>query len=335
MKVLICRYARACKNLVIVAAVLTSSACSQMPAVVQDYSDFVFNNKYLASLTTSEQAERVPMRQPVRTVTVQKGDSVSHIARQLKISTSDLISANNLRKPYSLKVGQVLRLPVGRIYTVRKGDFLSKIAAIQRADMNAIAKVNKLRKPYTLHVGQKLKIPYVGMSSSARMEVASRKKTSSKSSKKKATKKVRKFKKSTKKKATKTRSSRRSVGRFAWPIKGKLVSKFGAKKGGVFNDGINITARAGSKIKASEAGTVVYTGNGLKGYGNLMIIRHSGGWMTAYAHSKSFAVKKGQKIRKGQVIAYVGRTGNVTKPQVHFAIRKGRDAVDPMKYLAS
>jgi murein DD-endopeptidase MepM/ murein hydrolase activator NlpD len=122
--------------------------------------------------------------------------------------------------------------------------------------------------------------------------------------------------------------------RFIWPVAdGKIVSHFGPKSAGRSNDGINVAVPEGEPIWASAGGTVVYAGNDLKGYGNMVIIRHKDGWMTAYAHARSIAVKKDDTVKQGDIIAYVGTTGGVPTPQVHFAIRNGRTPVDPELYL--
>ncbi len=123
--------------------------------------------------------------------------------------------------------------------------------------------------------------------------------------------------------------------RFQWPLQGKIISRFGAKNGGQHNDGINIAAKEGAKVYAADSGTVAYAGNELKGFGNLLLIRHSDGWITAYAHNEKLLVKKGDKVTRGQPIALVGATGNVDSPQLHFEIRRGSDPVDPLQLLTS
>ncbi|HVJ41045.1 MAG TPA: peptidoglycan DD-metalloendopeptidase family protein [Dongiaceae bacterium] len=124
-------------------------------------------------------------------------------------------------------------------------------------------------------------------------------------------------------------------GQFGWPVQGKVISKFGATADGLRNDGINISASAGAPVVAAADGVVAYAGNELRGFGNMILIRHADGWVTAYAHNESLAVKKGDTVKRGQTIARVGQTGNVTSPQLHFEIRKGTSAQDPMKYLGS
>ncbi len=121
---------------------------------------------------------------------------------------------------------------------------------------------------------------------------------------------------------------------FAWPVRGKVVSTFGAKAEGLSNDGINIAAALGTPVLAAENGVVVYAGNEIPGFGNLILIRHADGWVTAYAHNGTISVGKNDRVKRGQPIATVGATGNVASPQTHFEIRKGNDPVDPLKFLA-
>jgi murein DD-endopeptidase MepM/ murein hydrolase activator NlpD len=101
----------------------------------------------------------------------------------------------------------------------------------------------------------------------------------------------------------------------------------------LFNDGINISAKQGTAVKAAENGVVAYAGNEVKGMGNLIIIQHSGGWMTVYAHMDSMNVKRGTRVNVGQKIGAVGKTGKVDSPQLHFEIRKGTKAYNPNNYL--
>lgn len=121
--------------------------------------------------------------------------------------------------------------------------------------------------------------------------------------------------------------------RFKWPIRGDLVSKYGALQNGLKNDGINIKTKHGAAIRASEHGTIVYAGNALKGYGNLVLMRHRQGYITTYAHLKSTKIRKGQTVTRGQIIGYAGATGNVKSPQLHFEIRKKRQTLDPASLL--
>ena len=120
---------------------------------------------------------------------------------------------------------------------------------------------------------------------------------------------------------------------FLWPVRGKVVSNYGPKGKGLHNDGINIAAPRGSAIRASENGVVAYAGDGLQGFGNIVLVKHADGYVTAYAHADTLLVTRGQVITRGQAIAKVGSTGTVDSPQVHFQIRKGREALDPRRFL--
>ncbi len=121
---------------------------------------------------------------------------------------------------------------------------------------------------------------------------------------------------------------------FMWPVKGEVVLEFGPQPNkGQNNDGINIAAARGTPVRAAENGVVAYVGNELKGFGNLILIKHRDGWMTAYAHNEGVAVHRGEQVKRGQQIAAVGSTGSVTSPQLHFEIRHGTEAVDPTDVL--
>ena len=121
---------------------------------------------------------------------------------------------------------------------------------------------------------------------------------------------------------------------FRWPAKGRVIAGFGPKPNGQQNDGINLAVPEGTPIKAAEDGVVAYAGNELKGYGNLVLVRHPNGYVTAYAHAKEILVKRGDTIKRGQTIANSGQTGNVDAPQLHFEIRKGPAPQDPLPMLS-
>jgi murein DD-endopeptidase MepM/ murein hydrolase activator NlpD len=121
---------------------------------------------------------------------------------------------------------------------------------------------------------------------------------------------------------------------FRWPVRGRIISGFGSKPSGQRNDGINLAVPEGTSVKAAEAGTVIYAGNELEGYGHLVLIRHTDDWVSAYAHNSEIKVKKGDAIRRGQTIATAGMSGSVTSPQLHFELRKKAKPVNPLDYLA-
>lgn len=122
---------------------------------------------------------------------------------------------------------------------------------------------------------------------------------------------------------------------FTWPLRGRILADFGPTASGGRNDGINIAAKAGAPIRAAADGKVTYTGSELKGYGNLVLIQHDDGYVTAYAHAASIAVGRGDRVQKGQVIAYAGETGDVAEPQLHFEIRHGVEPVNPRTLLVA
>jgi murein DD-endopeptidase MepM/ murein hydrolase activator NlpD len=124
-------------------------------------------------------------------------------------------------------------------------------------------------------------------------------------------------------------------GKFRWPARGKIISGFGNKAGGSPSDGINISVPRGTEVHAAESGVVTYAGDDVKGYGNLLLIRHPEGWITAYAHNDALMVKSGETVRRGQIIAKAGNTGGVAQPQLHFQVRQGALAtpVDPALQL--
>jgi murein DD-endopeptidase MepM/ murein hydrolase activator NlpD len=120
---------------------------------------------------------------------------------------------------------------------------------------------------------------------------------------------------------------------FRWPVRGRIIAGFGPKPNGQQNDGIDVAVPENTPVKAAEDGVVAYAGNELKGYGNLVLVRHPNGYVTAYAHAKELLVKRGDQIKRGQVIAKSGQTGNVDAPQLHFEVRKGSAPIDPMQFL--
>jgi murein DD-endopeptidase MepM/ murein hydrolase activator NlpD len=257
------------------------------------------------------------------TVTVGKGDTVYGLSKRHRVSARAIVDTNNLRAPYVISPGQRLVLPRTRGYVVKRGDSISSIASKLNENMYAIARLNVLRPPYTIYVGQNLFLPDFDWARSVAIptaKVPALKHTSIMA------------KVSSKAKAVSAPPARTGKG-FLWPVKGKVLSSYGGKSEGLQNDGINIAAPRGAPVRAAENGIVAYSGNELRGFGNLLLLKHSGGWITAYAHNDMLLVKRGDKIKKGQTIAKVGSSGSVQKPQLHFELRKGKKAIDPIKYL--
>ena len=124
-----------------------------------------------------------------------------------------------------------------------------------------------------------------------------------------------------------------SLPTFRWPARGRVIAGYGPTPNGQQNDGINLALPEGTPVKAAEDGVVAYAGNELKGYGNLVLVRHANGYVTAYAHAKELLVKRGEQVKRGQTIAVSGQTGSVNAPQLHFEIRKGSSPLDPTRFL--
>lgn len=267
-------------------------------------------------------------------VTVGKGDTVYAVSRRHKVSPRAIIEANDLRPPYRLTVGQRLKLPRERRHEVAAGDTLYSISRRYDIDMYTLAKANGVEPPYTIVTGQELRIPAGGpevrqVASAPATEPVTQ--SDAKPDQPASTLVARTPPPPSKPAAVSPPPSRR--GGFIWPTEGKVISRFGPKTKGLHNDGINISAPRGSEVKAAENGVVAYAGNEIRGFGNLLLIKHDGGWITAYAHNDEILVERGQRIDRGQVIAKVGSTGNVTSPQLHFELRRGRNAVDPLVHL--
>ncbi|GAB5376948.1 MAG: LysM peptidoglycan-binding domain-containing M23 family metallopeptidase [Acuticoccus sp.] len=131
-----------------------------------------------------------------------------------------------------------------------------------------------------------------------------------------------------------TQNSAPAASGFRWPVQGRILTGFGKQADGARNDGINLAVPAGTPVLAAESGTVIYAGNELEGYGNLILVQHADDWVSAYAHAETITVSRGQKVSRGQAIANVGKTGSVDQPQLHFELRKKSKPVDPLPHLA-
>ena len=249
------------------------------------------------------------------TVVVRKGDTVHGIARRHGADIRSLIDANGLNPPYLLRIGQRLKLPGRRSYRVEKGDTVYGISRRFGVDMRDLVRRNGIRPPYTITVGQKLHLPGKAGRASA---VAS-------------AKAPRRAGVSPKLAKLPPRGKRN----FLKPVEGKVLSAFGPKADGLHNDGINIAAARGTPVRAAENGVVVYVGTELHGFGNLLLIKHADGWISAYGHTDKPLVKRGDIVKRGEPVAKVGKSGNVKAPQLHFELRHGTRAVDPTRYLTS
>ena len=219
--------------------------------------------------------------------------------------------------------------------TVEKGDTLYSLSRKYEIPVNDLAVMNKLSAPFSLSVGQKIKVPKLDNKTTEKITSSkANTQTKTESVATKDTKTTTKTKISSDPNKQLPKISARSGAKFQWPVRGKILSGYGSKNNGLFNDGINISATRGTAVKAAENGVVAYAGNEVKGMGNLVIIQHSDGWMTVYAHLDSMSVKRGTVVTVGQNIGSIGMTGKVDTPQLHFEIRKGTKAYNPVTYLS-
>jgi murein DD-endopeptidase MepM/ murein hydrolase activator NlpD len=305
-------------------------------------------------------------------ITVAAGDSVDTIARRYGVPASVIMQANNIAAPATLHPGQRLviprymptrvatatapapRLPASAptpaaainatghsgVHVVAAGDTLSKISHRYHKSVNEIARANNIQPTGTLNVGDRLIIPGAQTSevkTSAPAAPAQQKTVVASAAPKEPepvqTAAVVAPMDSLDKEAAKLAEGNGAVPKFRWPANGRVIAGYGPTPNGQQNDGINISLPENTPVKAAEDGVVAYAGNELKGYGNLVLVRHPNGYVTAYAHAKELLVKRGDQVKRGQVIARSGQTGNVNTPQLHFEIRKGSSPLDPTRFL--
>ncbi len=244
---------------------------------------------------------------------VQAGDTVYGVSRRFAVPVRGVIDANSLKSPYRLRVGQVLRVPNPRRHQVQAGDTVYGVARRYGIDPNQIVRLNRIAAPYAITPGQSLVLTASPMAAAASPQIATKPPTASL--------------------AAIPAPPPRASGKFLWPVQGRTIAGYGRKDNGLHNDGINIAAPRGAAVRAADNGVVAYVGNELRGFGNLILVRHDGGWVTAYAHNQDFLVTRGQTVQRGQTIARVGSSGNVATPQLHFEIRKGTQSVNPTRFL--
>jgi murein DD-endopeptidase MepM/ murein hydrolase activator NlpD len=227
------------------------------------------------------------------------------------------------------------------VHVVARGDTLMKISRQYGKPVAEIAKANKISAQSKLEVGARITVP--GGRPVATVAAAPAPEPEPKPAAKPKvaaldpphTARIASPEPVAPESSTKAAEAAGSLPSFRWPVRGRVIAGFGPKTNGQQNDGINLAVPEGTPIKAAEDGVVAYAGNELKGYGNLVLIRHGNGFVSAYAHASEVLAKRGDQIKRGQVIARSGQTGNVTSPQLHFEIRKGATPVDPTQFLTS
>ena len=279
---------------------------------------------------TSATAAVATHAQPPAQIVVSKGDTVYTISRQYNVPVRSIIDANDLDPPFQLVAGTTLNLPQEHFYTVQQGDTLYGISRNYGVEVSTLASLNRMTEPYTLQTGQTLELPPSveppAPTPDTKPEVPGSSPPPNKPQEAAQPPPP----------PANIKPIPARVGKgFDWPIQGRIIERYGTGPNGTHNDGINIAARAGEPVRAADAGTIAYAGNELRGYGNLILIKHAGGYMTAYAHNSQLLVRRGDVVKRGQEIAKAGATGTVDIPQVHFEIRKGTTTIDPISLLPS
>jgi len=210
--------------------------------------------------------------------------------------------------------------PRGVWHTVEPGQTLWRICKAYEVEMNKVAKVNHINDPTEIAAGQKIFIP--GAARLKKVEPYQPPKPDNN---------VKPGRPDVYERGTSSVSS----GKLMWPLpEGTIFSSFGWR-GATFHEGIDLSSRPGTPIFAAEDGRVVYCDNTIRGYGNMIVIKHPGNLSTVYAHNQVNYVREGDFVRRGQKIAEVGMTGKASGPHLHFEVRAGKQAVNPLKYLES
>lgn len=287
-----------------------------------------------------------------------RGDTVHDISQRNGVNMRALTETNGLQPPYALNVGQVLRLPPPNIHVIEQGETLYSVSRRYNVDTRSLAVMNGLQRPWTVWPGDELLLPALARDAgrptppattiAARpalqlvepaLETLGASPPSAPSPKPSIApppasvagpialgpKPVQT--------PTSVSASAASAGMFMWPATGPVLAGFGVGPDGTRNDGVNIAVERGTEVRAAAAGDVVYAGDELAGFGNLVLVRHPEGWVTAYAHAERLLVGEGDKVAQGQAIALAGATGSASRPQVHFELRRGKDPVDPALHL--
>jgi murein DD-endopeptidase MepM/ murein hydrolase activator NlpD len=300
------------------------------------------------------------------TIIVGTSDTVEILAKRYNVSSAAILQANGYKGPRTLSPGQQLIIPrqtaavaasaaafappaskpvaagPSSVHVVNRGDTLMSIAHRNHVSVAELAKANNLDTSAKLSLGMKLTVPGAKSAAAAPLAQAAAPAQQVAAVAPAAPLQTARLAQATtnveEKPATeapfvKPGETTGALPTFRWPVRGKVITSYGAKTNGKANDGINLAVPEGTPVKAAEDGVVAYSGNELKGYGNLVLVRHSNGYVTAYAHASELMVKRGDTIKRGQIIAKSGQSGEVGSPQLHFEIRKGSSPVDPLQFL--
>lgn len=271
---------------------------------------------------------------------VRSGDSLRSISGKTGAGSEAIARANNLAAPYTIFPGQRLAIPGGRYHAVREGETGIAIARAYGVDWSRVVSANYLEEPYVLRTGQRLLIPnsgpetreeraarfhididdiVTGSNPAAREGVKPARPTASSARVLPATKPI--------------AVPARLAGTFRWPVTGTIIKRFGPGKSGERNDGIKISVPLNTPILASADGVVAYVGSDIPALGGLVILSHGSGFTTVYGHAGQLLVQRGQSVKRGQTVALSGNSGFADRPEVHFEMRQGRNAIDPVPRL--
>jgi murein DD-endopeptidase MepM/ murein hydrolase activator NlpD len=306
------------------------------------------------------------------TIIVGTSDTLETLSRRYNVSAAAILQANGYKGPRVLSPGQHLIIPhptvaiaapalaapaskpvavagaAPSVHVVNHGDTLLSIARRNHVSVPELAKANNIDPTAKLKLGMKLTVPgakSAAVTPPAVVAGAQPAAVAAPPATKLAVVTPDPQQKARLAQATptaediaaetpiKAADATGALPTFRWPVRGKVITSYGAKTNGKANDGINLAVPEGTPVKAAEDGVVAYSGNELKGYGNLVLVRHSNGYVTAYAHASELLVKRGDTIKRGQIIAKSGQSGEVGSPQLHFEIRKGSSPVDPLQFL--
>jgi len=289
------------------------------------------------SLNRSTPAKLIvaPLREPVepippsQMVEVRANDTLYAVATRYQVTPQSVIEANGLQPPYNLRKGQALKLVPRRTHIVRPGDSVYVISQRYAVSQYQLAQLNFLKPPFELNIGQKLQLPNsldfsvldVGLPdgvSGTNIAQPAPTKTSVPAAPRK------RF----------VAPSLAGSSGFSWPVQGEIIAEFGPSQRGVHNDGVNIAASEGASVGAAAKGRVAFVGTNIKSFGKLVLVKHDGGIITAYAHLGDISVTEGDIVTAGQSIGTIGRSGRVDSPQLHFEIRKSRQPVDPRSLIS-
>ena len=243
-----------------------------------------------------------PSRLP-RAHTVGRHESLLDIATRYQVPVRALIEQNGLEPPYTLAMGRVLELPPPRLHTVARGESFEDVAQRYSMDVRSLALLNRMQPPYQVRRGDQIVLPAM-----AREREPER--------------------------AANPTPLPQGTGRFAWPLRGEVVTRFGAQPGGTRIDGIEIAGREGAPVLAAADGDVVYSGADIGGLGALVLVRHADNYVTAYAYNRRSLVREGQRVRSGEAIAELGLRPD-GRARLLFQVRRGSEALDPAPLMAA